>query len=226
MLDQAISAILLNSREYGWVLEPEAKRLLSLAGIHVPKFKWATTEDDALGFAEETGYPVVAKIVSPRMVHKSEYGGVLTGIDNGTQLREVYSRFSAMEGFVGTLVEETLSGIELIIGGKMDYQFGPVVLFGIGGTKAEIYRDTNVRMAPLTEKDVRFMVTCLKAHRLLEGYRGSDPIHFQELSKMMVAFSNLLMALEGQFESIDLNPVMCSSEHCVVGDARIMLPVK
>jgi succinyl-CoA synthetase beta subunit len=226
MLDQAISDILLHSRKYGWVLEPDAKRILALVGISVPRFKRAVTEEEALAFAEEIGYPVVAKIVSPQMIHKSEYGGVATGIENGTQLREVCSRFRAMEGFAGVLVEETLSGVELIIGGKMDYQFGPVVLFGMGGTKAEIYRDTSVRMAPLTEKDVASMVACLKARPLLTGFRGSEPIHFQELSKMMVAFSHLLMDLEGQFESIDLNPVMCSSRRCVVGDARIMLPVQ
>ena len=139
------------------------------------------------------------------------------------ELREVFSQFSRIDTFAGILVEEKLSGIELIIGGKMDCQFGPVVLFGMGGTAAEIYQDISLRMAPLSENDVRSMWMDLKSYPLLEGYRGSKGIHFGKLFDMMIVFSKLLMELEGQIESIDLNPVMCSPENCVVADARIIL---
>jgi hypothetical protein len=94
---------------------------------------------------------------------------------------------------------------------------------GIGGTAAEIYRDTILRMAPINQGDVEFMVRGLKAHRLLEGYRGSQPINLEGLTRLMILFSNLVMNLEPHIESIDLNPVICSSKRCVVADARIIL---
>ena len=223
MLNKEMKDILKGSKGDGWIMEPEAKRLLSLAGMEVPKFIWAKKVEEAVGFANEIGYPVVAKIVSPKVLHKSDVGGVAADVSSDRKLREVFSRFSDVDGFVGVLVEEMLSGIELIAGAKIDYQFGPVILLGIGGTGVEIYRDTALRMAPLNERDVESMLGCLKARQLLEGYRGSKPINLQELSRTMIAFSNLVMELEGHIESIDLNPVICSSESCTVADARIIL---
>ena len=223
MLVHAFQETLNASKAQGWIMEPEAKRLLSLMHVDVPLFKWTNDVDEAALFAEKIGYPVVAKVVSPAVIHKSEHGGVVPRVGNERELREVFSQFSRVDSFAGILVEERLSGIELIIGGKMDYQFGPVVLLGMGGTAAEIYEDISLRMAPLSENDVRSMWMDLKAYPLLKGYRGSKGIHFGKLSDMMTVFSKLLMELEGQVESIDLNPVMCSPENCVVADARIIL---
>lgn len=222
-MKKEIKAILSTSREIGWVLEPEAKRLFHLAGLDIPKFTWATELGEATRFVREIGYPVVAKIVSSKVLHKSEVGGVVVGIDNDVTLKETFHRFSNFEKFSGMLVEEMLSGVELIVGGKIDYQFGPVVLLGIGGKGVEIYRDISLRMAPLDYRDVDYMVKGLKAHQLLFGYRGSEPVNLEALTRMLVTFSELLMELEGLIESIDLNPVMCSSKQCIVADARIML---
>ena len=223
MLSKEISDILEASRADGWVVEPRAKRILSLAGLDVPRFAWARELEEALVFVRERGYPVVAKIVSSRVIHKSDAGGVVTNIDSDEVLEETFSRFRGLDGFSGILVEEMVEGIELIIGAKVDYQFGPVVLLGIGGTGVEIYRDTALRMAPLESRDVDFMVRSLRARSLLEGYRGSKPVNMQDLFRMMVAFSNLTMELEDHITSIDLNPVMCSPDGCIVADARIML---
>ena len=223
MLTREMEEILSASKRVGWVLEPQAKRLFYLAGIDVPRYVWARRIEDAIPFAEEIGYPVVAKIVSPEVVHKSEHNGVAVGIKDGKELRETFKRFSQLGGFNGVLVEEMLSGIELIIGAKVDLQFGPVILFGIGGIWVEIYRDVILRMAPLQPKDVDSMVKCLKGHRILEGYRGADPVNSQELKRLLVTFSKLVMDLEKYMESIDLNPVICSSTRCVVADARIIL---
>ena len=223
MLTDEIKDILSASRELGWVLEPEAKRLFSLAGLDVPKFMWATEIEEAVRFAQEIGYPVVAKVVSPRVLHKSDVGGVVVGIGSDEKLSESFGRFSRLEGFAGMLVEEMVSGVELIVGAKVDYQFGPVILLGMGGIGVEIYRDTTLRMAPLKEKDVESMLRDLKAHQLLEGYRGSEPVNLAKLKGMVVTFSDLAMELEGFIQSIDLNPVLCSSKRCVVADARIML---
>ena len=223
LLKKGIRDILSASKDMGWVLEPQAKHLFSLAGLEVPRFTWATTEGEAVRFAQEIGYPVVAKVVSPRIVHKSDRDGVVLGIDSDAELAETFSRFSQVEDFAGVLVEEMMSGLELIVGAKIDYQFGPVILLGIGGMGVEIYRDITLRMAPLRERDVESMIKDLKAGRLLEGYRGSEPINRSELIRLLITFSGLVMELEEFIESIDLNPVICSSTSCVVADARIML---
>jgi acetate---CoA ligase (ADP-forming) subunit beta len=223
MLKKELKAIVTASKRWGWVLEPEAKRLLSISGIDVPKFLWAKSSEEAVQFAEKIGYPVVGKLVSPKAPHKSEVGGVVVGIDSAKNLEETFHRFSSFEDFAGMLIEEMVSGTELIAGAKVDYQFGPVILLGMGGTAVEIYKDTTLRMAPLKEVDVESMLKGLKAHELLKGYRGSQPVNLKELVRTLMSFSSLVMDLEGHFESIDLNPVMCSSKRCVVADARIML---
>jgi succinyl-CoA synthetase beta subunit len=223
MLTKEMEEILSRSKEIGWVLEPEAKRLFSLAGLDVPRFVWASKIEEALRFVEKIGYPVVGKIVSPKVIHKSERNGVEVGIDSEEKLKETFCRFSRVEGSSGMLVEEMLSGIELIVGAKFDFQFGPVILFGIGGVWVEIYRDVILRMAPLSQRDMDSMVRCLKGRRLLEGYRGSEPVNLEELNRVLKTFSDLVMDLGRDMESIDLNPVICSSNRCVVADARIML---
>jgi len=223
MLTQEMKDILSASKEIGWVLEPQAKRLLASIGLEVPRFLSTSRIEEAIGFVREIGYPVVAKVVSPKVIHKSEKGGVEVGIDSERKLREAFHRFSKFEGFGGMLVEETICGIELIVGAKNDFQFGPVILFGMGGPWVEIYRDVILRLAPLNPKDVDSMIKCLKARPLLEGYRGSNSVNFTELNKLLMTFSDWVMDLAGYMQSIDLNPVFCSSERCIVADARIML---
>lgn len=222
MLSQEMKDILSASKEIGWVMEPEAKRFLSLAGLDVPRFFSIAKIEEAIRFAGEIGYPVVGKVVSPNVIHKSDKNGVEVGIDSERKLRETFHRFSKIEGFAAMLIEEMVSGLELILGAKNDYQFGPVILFGIGGVWVEIYRDVILRMAPLGQRDIDSMMNCLKGRCLLEGYRGSKPIRLTELRKLLVTFSDLVMDLENDMESIDLNPVICSSEKCVVADARIV----
>ena len=223
MLTQEMKDILSASKEIGWVLEPQAKRLLASIGLEVPRFISTSQIEEAIRFMREIGYPVVAKVVSPKVIHKSGKSGVEVGIDSERKLRETFHRFSKFEGFAGMLVEETISGIELIVGAKNDFQFGPVILFGMGGSWVEIYRDVILRLAPLNSNDIDSMIKCLKARPLLEGYRGSSSVNFKELNKLLMTFSDLVIDLEGDMESIDLNPVFCSSERCVVADARIML---
>jgi len=215
--------IISSSKATGWVLEPEAKRLFSFLGLDVPRFVWAKKVEEAIQFAEKIGYPVVGKVVSPKLVHKSDKNGVEIGIANDEKLKETFRRFSQFDGFAGMLVEEMVSGIELIVGAKVDDQFGPVVLLGVGGIGVEIYKDVALRMAPLALKDIESMIRCLKAHSLLEGYRGSKPVNLREINRLLMTFSELVMDLESLIESIDLNPLICSPTRCVIADARIML---
>ena len=223
MLTTDMKKILASARNVGWVLEPEAKRLFSMAGIQVPPFAWVHSENEALAAGEKLGFPLAAKIVSPDILHKSDAGGVAIGIKDTGELADVFNRFRSLTGFDGVLVEPMLSGVELIVGGKVDYQFGPVVLLGIGGTSVEIYQDTAVRMAPLSEIDIRSMVAGLKGSRLLTGYRGSRPIDMDRMAQLLMRFSTLLTEMAEQVESIDLNPVICSETDCMVADARIIL---
>jgi hypothetical protein len=223
MVTREMDRILENARKHGWVMEPEAKRFFSLAGMDTPRFCWARKLEEAIGFAEKIGYPVVGKIVSPRVVHKTEVEGVAVGLDSPRKIEETFLRFSGIDGFAGMLLEEALSGLELIVGARVDFQFGPVVLLGMGGTGVEIYKDVALRMAPLEERDVKSMVQSLKARRLLEGYRGKEPVHMGDLSRLLLVFSSVVMDIFPRMESIDLNPVFATPSRAVVGDARIML---
>jgi acyl-CoA synthetase (NDP forming) len=223
MVKKEILTILKTSKKWGWVLEPEAKRIFSLEGFDVPRFDVAKVPGDVSTIGKEIGYPVVAKIVSPEVLHKSDVHGVAVGVNGDTELEKIFDRFKKIEGFEGMLVEEMIPGTEMIIGAKHDYQFGPMILLGFGGTGVEIYRDVSLRMAPLHGKEVDSMIHGLKARKLLEGYRGAKPIDMKALKRSLIMFSRLVMKLKDFVESIDLNPVMCTPDRCVVADARIIL---
>jgi len=216
-LNDETAAIIARSRAIGWVLEPEAKRIFSLAGLPVPRSTWAGSAVDTVTAAGKIGYPVAVKVVSPQIVHKSDVGGVAVNIANDNDLEATFSRFSQMVGFSGVLVEEMIRpGVELIVGATVDFQFGPVILVGIGGTAVEIYKDTAIRLEPLKEKDVHSMIAELKAHRLLTGYRGTDSVDMEALLQILMTFSELVMEMEEVIESIDLNPLICSTDRCVI----------
>ncbi len=223
MLKKSLRKVLSASQEQGWVMEPECKQILKDIGISVPKFRVVTEWEEALGAAEDIGYPLVCKVVSPAVIHKSDSGGVMVGIDSQRKLKSAYQKLKQLDGFRSMLMEETVCGVELIVGAKNDYQFGPVILTGIGGTGVEIYQDTSIRMAPITSKNIESMLRELKAYQLLEGYRGSTHVNLKKIKDLLLSFSDLVLELEDVFESIDLNPVMCSQQTCVVADARIML---
>ena len=223
MMKEGISQILENSKARGWVLEPDAKKIFAESGMAVPKFVCVKNSEEARDFASRLGYPVVAKVVSSRIVHKSDVGGVVINIKDKEGIDAAFTRLSVLDGFEGMLVEESVPGTELIVGASIDYQFGPVILVGLGGTAVEIYKDTALRLAPLKEKDAISMVKQLKAYPLLEGYRGAQPINMKKLTRLLIHFSELVMDMEELIESIDLNPVMCTGKRCVVADARIML---
>ncbi len=226
MLNSTIEQIINDSQAYGWVLEPEAKRLLKEAGVAVPAFEWCQSETAALDAAERIRYPLVAKVVSAAIVHKTDVDGVAVGVAGPQELSQHFRRFSQMPDFNGMLIDEMIAGLELIIGGKIDFQFGPVVLLGIGGTAVEIYQDAAVRMAPLVAADVEAMVAELRGNPLLTGYRGQEGISMSHLTQVMLRMSDLLLALQDKIESLDLNPVFCTDQHCIVADARIILKKK
>jgi succinyl-CoA synthetase beta subunit len=204
-------------------MEPRAKEILRLAGVEVPLYCWAKNQDEALEFAAKQGYPLAMKVVSPQVLHKTDAGGVVVGIDSREGLLAAFAHMRLIPGFAGVHLEEMCQGIELIIGAKIDYQFGPVLLLGLGGVSVEIYKDTVIRMAPLEKNEVEAMVHSLKAHELLQGFRGAAAINMEALGTLMTTFSKLVVDLSAEIESIDLNPVFCNEKRCVVADARIIL---
>ncbi len=218
-----VKEVLERSRAYGWVLEPDAKEILREYGIPVTRYAWVRSKAEALREAETIGYPLVAKVVSPDVLHKSDTGGVVVGVKNGDSLEEIYRRFEGMKGFRGMLLDEMAVGVEFIIGSKDDPQFGPVVLAGLGGTSVEVYRDVAVRMAPITAAVAMKALESLKGIALLKGYRGGLKASIDSLADLMVRFSETAFDLNEMVESIDCNPVMCSAAGSVVADARIIL---
>ncbi len=223
VLKKEIRSIIERSKPNGWVLEPDAKRILELSGIEVPRFETAKTPEEAVKAARTIGYPVVVKLVSPAVVHKSDVKGVVVDVRSDQEIHTIFNRFASHKAFVGMLVEEMAAGLELIVGGTIDAQFGPVVLVGMGGTGVEIYKDTALRMAPIRPEEVTCMINSLKAGELFHGFRGEAAIDMQALIGLMTAFSGLIMKLADHISSIDLNPVLCSPSGCVAADARIML---
>jgi acetate---CoA ligase (ADP-forming) subunit beta len=223
MLNAETARILEVAKPHGWVLEPEALRLLANFGLPVPRFAWARTRAQAIESAATIGYPVAVKVVSPQILHKSDVGGVIPGVAEPSALAKVYDRLSELPDFAGVVVVEMLAGRELIVGSKIDFQFGPVILLGIGGTAVEIYQDIVTRMAPLKAQDVASMLACLRGRQLLTGHRGVAAVNTFKLTEMLLAFSDFVMDLGDRVASIDLNPVFCSPEGCTVADARILL---
>ena len=224
MLEKNSKKIIEKSKSSGWILEPDAKALMKLQGLDIPDFILTNSFEAADKFLKKSESPVVAKAVSKKILHKTEHQAVVTGIMSSDHLKSEMARLQQLPGCENILVEQMVQGIEVIIGAKNDFQFGPVIVFGIGGTSVEIYNDTAVRMAPLKPDDVLSMVESLKAKKIISGYRGMAGVNMEILTHLIVNFSLFVMELENDIESVDLNPVICTRDRCVIADARIMLP--
>ena len=225
MLNVQEKQLLDDARPVGWVLEPAAKQLLAGRGLTIPKGVVTGSLDTARQFLVSFGGPVVIKAVSPRILHKTEHQAVIIGIEDPDILASEMTRLLSLDGCDQVLVEEMVSGIEVLVGAKNDPQFGPVVVLGLGGTSVEIFNDTAIRLAPIVASDVTSMVNSLGARPIFEGFRGRPGVDMAALARLLTNFSHLVMDLEPFFESIDLNPVICPPDRCVAADARIiMLP--
>ena len=173
------------------LLEPEAKAICMEYGIPVTKFKVALNENEAAKYADEIGYPVVLKIVSPDVIHKSDAGGVIVNLKTPTEVTSAYQKilenvkkYKSDAKIAGVLVQEMApQSTEVIVGAIKDPQFGQTLMFGLGGIFVEILKDVNFRIAPLTADDAKDMITELKAYPLLKGYRNTPPADIDALSK-------------------------------------------
>ncbi|HYO73923.1 MAG TPA: bifunctional acetate--CoA ligase family protein/GNAT family N-acetyltransferase [Archangium sp.] len=221
------------AREAGRTLltEYESKRLLEAYGIPTVETRLAATVDEAVREAESLGYPVVLKLHSHRITHKSEVGGVKLNLGTEREVREAFAairgKLEALgkgDGFDGVTVQPMvkLEGYELIVGSGLDAQFGPVLLFGAGGTLVEVFKDRALGLPPLNTTLAGRMMEQTRIHEALKGVRGREPVDLGALRKLLVRFSNLVV--EQRFiKEVDINPLLASAERLVALDARVVL---
>ena len=210
--------------------EIEAKQLLKEAGIPVVETKLATSKEEAIAMSEKLGFPVVMKIASADVVHKSDAGGVKLGLKNKTHVGKAYDEImkSIQKAFPNAGIDgvsvQTMAkkGVEVIIGMSKDAQFGPVLMFGLGGVLVELLKDVSFRIVPLQPRDAGDMIREIKGFPLLQGYRGSEPIDMANLENLLLKVSAFVDKTPAVKE-LDLNPIFAYKDGAIAVDARVIL---
>lgn len=229
---QRISKIIAQARKQNRknLMEHEAKEVCQEYNISVTKFKLARNLREAVKFAEEIGYPVVLKIVSPSVIHKSEVGGVLLDLNTSIGVEKGYRAILANvkklrpdSQVEGILVQEMApSSVEVIVGAIKDDQFGQSIMFGIGGIFVEVLDDVVFRIAPVTKQEAESMITEIKAYKVLKGYRNQPPSDTKAIAEIISNTSKLVTDYE-EIKELDLNPIMVYEKGAKTVDARIIL---
>ncbi|TAK16437.1 MAG: acyl-CoA synthetase [Nitrosarchaeum sp.] len=212
------------------ITEELSKSILKTYGVKVPGYALVKSAEEAAKEAKKLGFPLVMKVVSPQILHKTDVGGVKVGINNVDEVKktfkDMYGRLSKKKGVdvKGILLEKMVpKGVELIVGVQNDPQFGPVIMVGLGGIMTEVMKDVAFRMLPITTSDAKSMLNELKGSKLLQGFRGSPPIDLNMVSKMLVQIGKLGMENADYINSIDFNPVVVYPKSHFVVDAKIIL---
>lgn len=216
--------------ERKYLNEIESKQLLKAAGVPTTDTRLARSRAEAVALAREIGFPVVLKIVSPDIIHKSDIGGVKLGLADsaavGTAYDEILAAARAKQpGFRidGVSVQNMAKpGVEVIIGMSKDSQFGPVLMFGVGGVLIELLEDVSFRIVPITQRDAGKMIQEIKSLPLLEGYRGSEPANIRALEDILLKIS-AFVANTPEIKEMDINPVFARRDDAIAVDARIIL---
>lgn len=210
--------------------EIEAKQIFTGAGINCIDTRLAKTREEAVSLSDEIGYPVVLKISSVDITHKSDAGGVKVNLTDKISVENAFDEIltSCRERYPDADVEGVSvqgmadPGIEVIMGMTKDPQFGPVLMFGLGGVTVEILKDVSFRIVPLDKKDASKMIKEIKGYKLLQGYRGQDPADIEYLENMIVKLSDFINETP-DIKEIDMNPVFAYKDGAVVVDARIIV---
>jgi len=213
------------------ITEESSKEILSEYGIKVPHYALVTNTDDAARKSKEIGFPLVAKIVSADILHKTEVGGVKVGLNSEDEVKKAFDdmfyRLKEKFDVKGVLLEKMVpNGVELIIGLQNDSQFGPSIMVGLGGIYTELFKDVSFRVLPITKNDALKMLESLRGRDILRGFRGSKPINMDMLSEAIVNIGTLGVDMAGKYESIDFNPVVLYPDGYFVVDAKIILKEK
>ena len=210
--------------------EVESKEFLKQAGISITDTRLATSREEAISISKQLGFPVVLKIASPDIVHKNDSGGVKLGLKTEKQVGKAYdeilksiSKTSPQASAQGVSVQKMARpGVEVIIGMSKDAQFGPVLMFGLGGIWVEVLKDVSFRIAPLTRRDAAEMIKEIKGYPLLTGYRGQEPVDLSKLEDFILKVS-AFVEKNPEIKELDLNPVFAYSDGAVAVDARVIL---
>ena len=210
--------------------EIESKQLMSEAGIPVAESKLAKSKAQAVALSKEIGFPVVLKVVSPDIIHKSDSGGVKLGLENAAQVGRAYTeiiaavkRTDSKAKIHGVSVQKMAKpGAEVIMGMSKDAQFGPVLMFGLGGVFVEVLKDVAFRIVPLARRDASQMIREIKGYPVLEGYRGQEPANITILEDLLLKLSDFIDKTP-EIKELDLNPILAYSDGAVAVDARVIL---
>ena len=213
------------------ITEESSKEILSEYGIKVPQYALVTSTDEAVKKSREIGFPLVAKIVSADILHKTDVGGVKVRLNSEDDVKKAFDdmfyRLKEKYDVKGVLLEKMVpNGVELIIGLQNDSQFGPSIMVGLGGIYTELFKDVSFRVLPITKDDASKMLETLRGKDILKGFRGSKPINMDMLSEAIVNIGTLGVDLAGKYDSIDFNPVVVYPESYFVVDAKIILKEK
>lgn len=209
--------------------EVESKELLKQAGIPVIETRLARSKKEAVSISRELGFPVVLKISSPSIIHKSDFGGVRLGLSSALQVANAYHGVISSikqkypEAIIqGVTVQKMAQpGVEVIMGMSKDPQFGPIIMFGLGGILVEILKDVSFRIVPVTQRDASEMIREIKGYPLLQGYRR-EPVNVTALEKIIIMLSEFAEQ-NPQIKEADLNPVFAYKDRAVTVDARLIL---
>lgn len=213
------------------ITEDSSKEILSEYGIKVPKYALVTSSDDAVQKSKEIGFPLVAKIVSPDILHKTDVGGVKVGLSSDDEVKQafedMFNRLKEKFDVKGVLLEKMVpKGVELIVGLQNDSQFGPSIMVGLGGIYTELFKDVSFRVLPVSKSEAVTMLESLRGKDILKGFRGSKPVDLDMLSEAIVNIGTLGIDMAGKYESIDFNPVVVYPDSYYVVDAKIILKDK
>ena len=210
--------------------EFESKKILKQAGIPVVETKLAKTQKEAVSLSQKIGFPVVLKIVSPDVIHKSDSGGVKLSINSVTEVKKAYNEIlkkvrkqyphAVIHGV--SLQKMVRPGTEVIIGTSKDPQFGPVIMFGLGGIFVELLKDVSFRVIPVEQRDAQEMIKEIKGYPLLQGFRGKEPASLSALVEIILKISKW-MEENPQIKELELNPIFAYPNKAVAVDARIIL---
>jgi len=212
------------------LLPDEAMDVIKASGISTPDYALAKTAKEALTAAKSMGFPVVLKIVSPDILHKSDVGGVIVGVEDEKEIGRNYD--DIMNSLIKKVPDADIMGIlvekqmpkttEVIVGGIRDEQFGATVMFGLGGIFVELFKDVAFRIAPVTEKEALEMIMEIKGYSILNGYRGSERLDIQQLARTVVTVSELISDID-EIKEVELNPLFVYTEGVTAVDARIII---
>jgi 3-hydroxypropionyl-CoA synthetase (ADP-forming) len=214
------------------ITEELAKQVLTEYGVRVPKYALVTDAEEAEIEAGKVGFPLVAKIVSPEILHKTDVKGVKVGLQNQEDVKnafnDMYGRLSKQYNVKGVLLEKMAAagGVELIVGLQNDPQFGPVIMAGIGGIYTEVFKDVSFRVLPITKEDAISMIDDLKGNKILKGFRGMPSVNMNMLTEALVNIGRFGTEMAPYYESIDFNPIIFYENEYVVVDAKILLREK